>query len=105
MESVCRIGDFFLCRLVPRPVYLLEISAVCKIERRRYVYYIKQREGCSYRYLMLPAVTPVLDKIGVHELVLFRIDGVGDMSCIAHVNLLIPPLLSCSILALERIEA
>ena len=54
---------------------------------------------------MLHTVAPVLGQIGRHELVFLGVDGVGDMSGIAHRNLLVPALLSGCVLATEGIEA
>ena len=47
----------------------------------------------------------VFQQIRVHEFVLLAGEGVGDVSGIRHGNLLIPTLLTHSMLALERIEA
>ena len=54
---------------------------------------------------MLHAVFPVLDKIGVHELVFLGVDRVAELSCIAHRDLLIPFLVAHLMFAAEGIEA
>ena len=54
---------------------------------------------------MLPSVSPVLDERTVHQLILFGIDAVRDVSRIAHGYLLVPFLIAHHLLSSERIEA
>ena len=53
---------------------------------------------------MVPSVAPVTGKVGVQKLVFLGVDGVADLSCVAHGDLLIPAFLSGGMLALERVE-
>ena len=54
---------------------------------------------------MLETVAPVLDQAGVHDLVLFSVDRVGKLSCIAHGYLFIPSFVARLMFPTERIEA
>ena len=91
--------------VVPRAHDLIGVHAVGEVERGIDVQIVEERERAADRYLVLHAVLPVLDEVGVQQLFLFRRDGVGEMTRVAHGNLLIPALLACHVLALERIEA
>ena len=55
--------------------------------------------------MVLEAVAPVLDEVGLEELILLGGDGVGDLTGIRHGDLLVPTLLAHLMLATEGVEA
>ena len=105
VESVGGIANLFLGGCVPRLRNLVGIHAVGEVERWRHVQVLEERERGADRYLVLPSVAPVLDERAVHQLVLLGVDAVGDVSGVAHRNLLVPLLVAHRLLSSERIEA
>ena len=105
MEAVSRVPHLFLSRLVPGASDLARIHTVSEVEGGRDVDIVEQRKVAADWYIVLHAVFPVLDKIGVHELVFLGVDRVAELSGIAHRDLLIPFLVAHLMLAAEGIEA
>ena len=105
VQTVDGVGHLTLVDVVPRAHDLVGVHAVGEVERGIDVQIVEERERAADRYLVLHAVLPVLDEVGVQQLFFFRRDGVGEMTRVAHGDFLIPALLACHVLALERIEA
>ena len=83
-----------LVLLIPRLVNLVRICPVGKADLWRYVDVFEHRECSTDRNAVLPAVSPVLDEVRLHQFILLCGNGVGDVSGIAHVYLLIPAVLT-----------
>ena len=105
VEAVGGIAHLLLGGSIPRFLHLVGVHTVGEVERWRYVEILEEGERCAHRNLMLPSVAPILDEGTMHQLILLGIDAVGDVTRIAHGNLLVPFLVAHHLLSAERIEA
>ena len=92
IETIDSIVSHSLILLIPRLIYLAHIRPVGERKVRRDVQIFECSKRSTDRYAVLPAVLPVFYEVGLHQLVLLRVDGVSDVSGIAHVYFLIPAL-------------
>ena len=104
VESIGRVGYLHLSGCIPRPGHLIRIHPVGQAELRSNIDIIEQGKAGIDGNAMLESVLPILDQAGMEELVFLCADRIGELSCIAHGDFLIPFLLTHSIFPAERIE-
>ena len=80
VEAVDGVGALLRGRVVPGPVDLLGVHAVGEAQRGRDVDDVEEREVGLYGDGVLQSVAPVVDEVGVEQLVLLRGDAVAHLA-------------------------
>ena len=86
-------------------MYLVCVHAVGEIERGIDVEIVEKCEVGVDRNVVLETVFPVFDEVRLEQFILFCLDRVGEATCVAYGNLLVPALIAHHMLAFEGVEA
>ena len=105
VEAVDGVGALLRGRVVPGPVDLLGVHAVGEAQRGCDVDDVEEREVGLHGNGVLQSVAPVVDEVGVEQLVLLRGDAVAHLARVADGDLLVPAFLASSVLAAEGVES
>ena len=101
-KSIDALNLFFF---VPRTLVFLRQHLVVEIERGVDVQVLEEIEAGVGADVMVHTVAPVLRQTRLHELLLFRMNGVLKITRILQGDFLIPALLAYPIFTLEGVEA